>query len=496
MRASTMPSVAIIGTGFGGLGMAIQLKKAGITDLTIFEKAADVGGVWRENDYPGAACDVPSHLYSFSFAPKSDWSRRFAPQAEIYQYLRDSADKYDVRKHVRFQTEVRGSEFDERAGEWVIYLADGSTHRANVLITATGQLSRPAVPRIPGIDSFEGEIFHSATWNHDYELEGKKVAVIGTGASAIQFIPTVAEKSAHMKLFQRDAAYVIPKPDYDYSKSANALFKHVPGLLKLSRWATYAELEPRAAAFGDLQFLMKPFQWKFRSFLAQEIKDPELRAKLTPKDPMGCKRILMSNDYYRALARPNVDVVTDGIVEIRPEGLVTADGTLHAVDAIVLGTGFAATDFLSPMQVTGLDGAGLNDVWQEGAEAHLGMTVSGFPNFFMLYGPNTNLSHNSIVFMLESQIAYVRQAIEKLAEENLKWLDVRPDVQSEFNTRIQRKLADSVWAQGCKSWYTHASGKNTQNWPGFTFSYRAATRVLDSSDFVAQPKTALVLVNA
>lgn len=485
--ASTTPSIAIIGTGFGGLGMAIQLKREGFDDLTIFEKADDVGGVWRDNSYPGAACDVPSHLYSFSFAPKHDWSRRFAPQDEIYAYLRDTAKQYDVLRHIRFNTEVAGASFDEATGMWTVRLTDGTQQVFDVVITAMGQLSRPAYPAIPGIESFAGEIFHSATWDHGYDVAGKKVAVIGTGASAIQFVPQLQRQVAELRLFQRDAAHVLPKPDYPYSERAKAALDKVPGLHSLSRTATYWQLEPRAAAFTKFPQAMKVLQWRFERHLKKHVKDPERRARLTPNDPIGCKRILLSNDYFPAMAQSNVEIVTDGISEIRPDGVVTADGTLHEVDAIILGTGFQATDFLAPLRITGRSGQDLNEAWREGAEAHLGITVSGFPNLFMLYGPNTNLSHSSIVFMLESQMRYILQGVERLGRGDLKWLEVRPEIQSEFNARIQERIGATVWDKGCNSWYKTAAGKNTNNWPGFTVSYRRRTRRLRLFDFHLEP---------
>ncbi|MFN8068439.1 MAG: NAD(P)/FAD-dependent oxidoreductase [Mycolicibacterium insubricum] len=482
--AKSSPSVAIVGAGFGGLGMAVKFKQAGITDLTLFEKASDVGGVWRDNDYPGAACDVPSHLYSFSFAPYAEWSRRFAPRDEIYDYLRHCARSFGIYPHIRFDTEVTGASFDEEAGEWVIELAGGGgTHRATVLITATGQLSRPAYPRIPGLDSFAGTMFHSATWDHHHDLTGEKVAVIGTGASAIQFVPPVAAQAAHLELFQRGAAHVLPKPDYPYPKPVRKLFRRIPALLRLSRWVTYAELEPRALAFVDYPQALRLYEFRFRRHLARDIRDPRLREQLTPTDPMGCKRILLSNDYYEALARDNVSLVTEPITAVVPQGLVTADGVLHEADTIILGTGFAATDFLAPMQITGRGGTRLNDVWRDGAEAYLGLSVSGFPNFFMLYGPNTNLSHSSIVYMLEAQMGHVLDAVGEIRRRGLKWLEVRPDVLSEFNMRIQHKLDHTVWAENCSSWYRTAAGKNTQNWPGFTFAYRAAAHRLRESDY-------------
>ncbi|RYZ16763.1 MAG: NAD(P)/FAD-dependent oxidoreductase [Myxococcaceae bacterium] len=480
-------SVTIIGTGFGGIGMAVRLKQAGFEDITILEKAGDVGGVWRDNSYPGAACDVPSHLYSFSFAPKHDWSRRFAPQAEILDYLRETAERFDVLRHVRLNTEVEGASFDETAGQWIVRLADGSTHTSDVLVTAVGQLSRPAFPRIPGIDSFKGEIFHSATWNHDFDLTGKEVAVIGTGASAIQFVPHVQKQVKSLTLFQKDPAHVLPKSDYAYAEAASVAFAKVPGLQALSRWATYWQLEPRSVAFTRFPRLMGIVERQFAKYLRHQVKDPVKRALLTPTDPIGCKRILLSNDYYPALDQDNVSIVNDAIVEVRPSGVVTQDGTVHRVDAVVLGTGFQATDFLAPMHISGRGGLDLNDAWRDGAEAHLGISVAGFPNLFLLYGPNTNLSHSSIVFMLESQIAYILQSVRKLADERVTWIEVRPEVQDEFNVRIQERIGASVWDKGCNSWYQTAAGKNTNNWPGSTLTYRLRTRRPDWNHFIFQP---------
>ncbi len=482
----TTSTVAIIGTGFGGLGMAIRLKQSGLDDLVIFEKAGDVGGCWRENTYPGAACDVPSHLYSFSFEPKTDWSRRFAPQPEILDYLRHCAEKYDVRRHIRFHTEVAGAEFDESTGLWAIRLADGSTHQAQVLITASGQLSRPSYPKITGIESFAGEMFHSAHWNHDYDLTGKKVAVIGTGASSIQFVPAIVDQVEQLTLFQRDAPYVTAKPDKEYRHLDHTVNARIPGLQRVKRATTYWLLETRALGFTRFEKAMALDSWLAARNISN-ITDDELRERVTPTDPIGCKRILLANDYYQALDRPNADVITDAIVEIRPEGVVTADGTVHDVDAIILGTGFTATQFLAPMSITGRGGLDLNEAWADGAEAYLGITVSGFPNLFMLYGPNTNLGHSSIVFMLESQIGYVRQAIRHLFDSDAAWLDVRADVQDEFNDDVQRRIKSTVWDKGCTSWYQTASGKNTNNWPGFTFAYRRRVAKFDASAYDESP---------
>ncbi|MFC7451238.1 flavin-containing monooxygenase [Rhodococcus daqingensis] len=487
---SGRPSVTIIGSGFGGLGMAIALRRAGVEDITVLERADDLGGCWRENTYPGAACDVPSHLYSYSFEPKSDWSRRFAPQGEILDYLRHCARKYDVLRHIRFRAEVTGARFDDGENRWEVTLADGTVHRTDILVSACGQLSRPAWPSIPGIESFGGEIFHSATWNHDYDLDGKEVAVIGTGASAIQFVPQIAPRVHRLRLFQRGAAHVLPKPDYAYPPAVRAVFAKVPFLQRLSRWATYWTLESRALAFTRFPQLMSAVDLRFKRHLRHRVPDPEARARLTPTDPIGCKRILLSTDYYDALTRPDVEVVTAGIEAITPEGLVTADGRRHVVDAIILGTGFAATEFLAPMRITGRDGRDLHDAWAEGAEAHLGITVSGFPNLFLLYGPNTNLGHSSIVFMLESQIRYVLQAVRRLARGDVRRLEVRAEAQRASNEVLQRRIGATVWDRGCNSWYTTDSGRNTNNWPGFTFAYRLATRQLREADFVPQPADA------
>ncbi|MEV6496283.1 flavin-containing monooxygenase [Streptomyces prunicolor] len=435
-------SIAIIGTGFAGLGMAARLKRAGFHDLTLFEKADDVGGCWRDNTYPGAACDVPSHLYSYSFAQNTAWSRRFAPQAEIHQYLRDTADTFGITPHIRFNSPVTTAEFDEESATWAITLEDGSVHVADILIAATGLLNRPLVPGIPGLDTFQGEQFHSATWNHDYDLTGKSVAVVGTGASAVQFVPAIAPRVARLTLFQKNAAHVIPKPDHPYAPIARTAFRRIPGLQRLSRWLTYWQLEPRGAAFTRFPRLLKIADRQFRRHIARQVTDDALRTALTPEDPIGCKRILLSNEYYGALTRDNVDVVTSPITEVTPTGVRTSDGSHHEVDAIIYGTGFKATEILG---------------------------------------------HSSVVLMLEAQINYVLQAVRRLAKGDIAWLEVWSAVQAGSNAALQRRIRTSVWAQECDSWYRTAAGKNTIQWPGFTFEYAARTRRLDESDFHLEP---------
>ncbi|MHA6493606.1 flavin-containing monooxygenase [Pseudomonas borbori] len=481
---STAPlRVVIIGSGFAGVGLAIRLKQAGIEDFLLLEKAAEVGGTWRDNDYPGAACDVPSHLYSFSFAPKADWSRKYAPQAEIQQYLLDCVERYALRRHIACNREVVAARFDAPAALWRIKLANGEELSAQVLVSACGQLNRPAYPPLAGIEHFAGEAFHSARWRHDLDLSGKRVAVIGTGASAIQFVPQIQPKVANLQLFQRSPAYVLPKPDRAYRRWEVALKRRWPWLQRIDRGLKYLQHELRALAFINFPGLMGLFRSGFIRHLADHIADPELRTRLEPDYPMGCKRILISNDYYPALAQANVQVVSEAIREVNAGGIVTADGHQHACDVLIFATGFAASEFLAPMQITGLDGVELNQRWKEGAEAYKGISVSGFPNLFLLYGPNTNLGHSSIIYMLESQFRYVLSCIETLRERALRYLDVKPQAQLRFNRQVQTAVQRTIWAQGCDSWYRNDSGKHTNNWPGYTFSYRHITRAPELADY-------------
>ena len=475
--------VIIIGAGFGGLGMAIRLKEQGQDDLLLIEKGHDVGGCWRDNTYPGAACDVPSHLYSYSFERHYPWSRRFAPQQEIFAYQQYCARKYDIYRHIRFNTEVADARYQDDTGTWQVTLTNGDILTCKALITATGQLNQPAYPPLAGIEDFQGAHFHSARWNHEIDLTGKTVAVVGTGASAIQFVPEVAKQAARVKLFQRSAAHVIAKPDRPYHSLEHRLLKWLPATQTLDRLRIYAANESRVLGFTSLQQAMKIYEWLFKRHLRKQIADPALREKLTPDYPMGCKRILMSNDYYPALAKDHVDVINHGIASVDATGLTDTDGTHHQADVIIYGTGFRATDFLTPMTVIGRDGQDLNQAWQDGAEAYLGITVRGFPNLFMLYGPNTNLGHNSIIYMLESQIHYVRQCLAEMDEQGLRALEVRDTVQAQFNDDVQRKIRATVWDKGCHSWYKTDSGKNTNNWPGFTFDYRRLTRHVNWSDY-------------
>ncbi len=476
-------NVVIIGAGFGGLGMAIRLKAQGQDNLLLIEKGHDVGGCWRDNTYPGAACDVPSHLYSFSFERHYPWSRRFAQQKEIFAYQQYCARKYDLYRHIRFNTEVAEARFLDEPGLWEITMTNGEVITCRGLITATGQLNQPAYPPLSGIEDFQGPHFHSARWNHDEDLTGKTVAVVGTGASAIQFVPEIAKVAGKVKLFQRSAAHVIPKPDRAYRKAEHWMLKKLPVTQTLDRMRIYAANEARVLGFTSFQKAMLVYEWLFARQLKKQIKDPVLREKLTPDYPMGCKRILMSNDYYPALAQANTEVINYGIDAVDKKGLTDSSGTHHKVDVIIYGTGFKATEFLTPMTITGRNGKDLNSTWRDGAEAYLGITVRGFPNLFMLYGPNTNLGHNSIIYMLESQIHYVQQCLAEMDDQQLHSMEVRESVQARFNDNVQRKISDTVWDKGCHSWYKTDSGKNTNNWPGFTFDYRRQTQHLQLNDY-------------
>ncbi len=473
------PRVAVVGAGFGGIGLGAVLRGADVADVTILDRAAGVGGVWRDNTYPGAACDVPSHLYSFSFAPGHEWTRRFAPQSDILRYLQRVAREHDLAP--RFDAEVTEARWDDARAAWHLDLADGGSLETDVLVPACGQLSRPAKPRIPGLESFAGPVFHSAEWDHDVDLTGKRVAVIGTGASAIQFVPAIVDRVAAMTVFQRSAPYLIPKPDRRYGALTRALLRTAPAARWPGRafWTLF--FETGALGFTRFPALTPPFRWAHNAMVRRQVPDAGLRARLRPDYPVGCKRVGISSDWFPALARPHVDVVTEAITAVTPTGVRAADGTEHPAEVIILGTGFASTEFLAPMKIFGPGGVELSEQWRDGARAHLGITDPGFPNLFLLYGPNTNLGSGSIVHMLESQIAYVRQAIETLAA-GTRTLTVRPEVESRFDTEMQQRLDGSVWT-GCQSWYRTASGRIVNNWPGLMREYRKRTSRFDVTEY-------------
>lgn len=481
------PEIAIIGSGFAGLGIAIRLSQSGHSRFTIYEKADRLGGTWRDNIYPGSGCDVPSHLYCFSFEPKPDWRRKFSPQAEILAYLEHCADKYGLHPHIRFEAEIAEARFDAAAGRWTIVFSDGSRAHADILISGTGQLNRPAYPAIPGQDAFEGASFHSARWNHSHDLRGKRVAVIGCGASAIQFIPQIAPKVERLTIFQRTPNWIIPRGDKTYSSFAKWLFEHVPGCNRAYRAYLYTLLEMRFAAFRKKSRLGKLLEWLGKRHMRAQLPKSEWHKALTPDYPIGAKRILVSDDFYPALARGNVDLVTAAIDRIGGNGIVTGGGAKHPADTIIYATGFQATDFLAPMKIVGRNGRELNEAWRKGAEAHMGVMVSGFPNLFLLYGPNTNLGHNSIIFMMERQIDYILQVIGRMQRLGLRYVDVKPEAQRRYNDWVQENLKRSVWDAVAVSWYMTEAGKITNNWPGYTLDYWRRMRRPDWSALEEAP---------
>jgi cation diffusion facilitator CzcD-associated flavoprotein CzcO len=477
--------VIVVGTGFAGLGMAIQLRRDGREDFVVLEKADDVGGTWRDNTYPGCACDIQSHMYSFSFEQNPDWSRSFSSQREIWDYLRRVTGKYDLRRKIHFGVEMTGARWDTDEQRWHVATASGAEYVARFLVAGTGALHIPHVPVLPGLDGFAGPAFHSANWNHDVDLRGKRVAVIGTGASAIQFVPKIAPRVAELHLFQRTPPWIMPKPDHAIPDWARALFHRVPVVQRGYRNFLYWLLESRAMGFNGHPAMLRFAERFARWNIERAIADPELRAKLTPDYAMGCKRVLVANDFYPALNRDNVHLVTDGVAEVRPNAIVDAAGVEHPVDVIIFGTGFHVTDAFDYLDLTGRDGRDLAKEWRAGGiRTHLGMTVAGFPNLFFLLGPNTGLGHNSVVFMIESQIRYVAEAIRLVEREHAGTIEVRAAVQDRFQAEIQRKLADGIWTTGgCTSWYLDAAGVNRTIWPGFTWRYWMRTRKVSRSDF-------------
>ncbi|MGH8998161.1 MAG: flavin-containing monooxygenase [Acidimicrobiia bacterium] len=477
--------VVIVGTGFAGLGQAIRLRQEGIDSFVVLERAGDVGGTWRDNTYPGAACDVPSHLYSFSFAPNPEWSRSFSAQDEILAYLRDCADRLGVRPHLRFGHEVTGARWCADEGRWHVETTGGN-YRARVLVSATGALSDPCLPGLPGLDRFAGTTFHSARWDHDHDLTGRRVAVIGTGASAIQFVPQIQPKVENLTLFQRTPPWVLPRWDRPFRGWERWLFRNLPLTQRLARAGIYWGREGYVLGFAFDPRVMRAAERFARRHLHHQVPGTELRAKLTPDYTIGCKRVLISNDYYPSLTQPNVDVVTDPIGEIRPAGVMTAGGEMHPVDTIIFGTGFRVTDIPAAARICGRDGTSLAEHWHGGMEAHKGTSVAGFPNLFLLVGPNTGLGHSSQVFMIESQLAYVTDAVRcVLGAGAAATVEVRPEAQAAWNDDIQAAMGRTVWTTGgCRSWYLDEQGRNTTLWPDFTWRFRRHTRRFDPGAYV------------
>jgi cation diffusion facilitator CzcD-associated flavoprotein CzcO len=478
--------VAVVGAGFSGLGAAIRMRQAGIEDFVVLERADEVGGTWQANTYPGCQCDVASHLYSFSFMPNPDWSRGYSHQREIWNYLRRCADRGGVRPHLRLGCEVLEARWVEGDGRWRIETSAGPL-TADVVIAGPGGLSEPSIPDFPGLESFAGPVFHSAAWDHDVDLRGKRVAVIGTGASAIQVVPSIQPDVARLDVFQRTPPWIVPHRDRPIGRLKRWLYRTFPPMQKLARAGVYMSREPLVLGLVHRPGLLRAVERIALRHMKRQVPDPELRRRLTPAYRIGCKRILPSNDWYPALGRDNVEVVSDGVAEVRPEGILDRAGNLHELDVIVMATGFKVMDLPIAERLRGREGT-LAEAWRDRMEAYLGTTISGFPNLFLLVGPNTGLGHNSIVYMIESQLNYVLDGLRVMGERELASVEVRPEVQREFNADLQRRLRGTVWdSGGCASWYLDSRGCNRTIWPRQTWSFRRMTRRFDPASYRLEP---------
>jgi cation diffusion facilitator CzcD-associated flavoprotein CzcO len=476
--------IAVIGSGFAGLGMAIQLKRRGEEDFVVLERADEVGGTWRDNHYPAAACDVQSNLYSFSFAPNPDWPRSYSEQPEIQAYLESIADRYDVRRHCVFRADVTSARWDDGDRRWHVRTTGGD-FRAQVLVSAAGALADPTYPDIPGLETFTGTVMHSARWDDGHDLTGERVAVIGTGASAIQIVPAIQPVVDSITVYQRTAPWIVPRTDRPTKRWARFLYRHVPLLQTLIRGVFYLSRELLVVGMAKRPRLLRPVEGLARAHLERQVRDPKLKAALTPRYTIGCKRILISNDYYPAVAAPNAELVTAGIAEARPRSIVTTDGVERPTDTIVLATGFSVTDLPIAERIRGRDGRSLAEVWAKGMVSNRSTTVAGFPNLFLLVGPNVGVGHTSMVYMIESQVAYVDAALRAMAAENLAVLETTPQAQEAYRAFIARKSRGTVWlAGGCASWYLDEHGHNTTLWPDFTFRFRKLLGTFDRANYV------------
>jgi cation diffusion facilitator CzcD-associated flavoprotein CzcO len=488
-------SVAIVGGGFGGVGAAAMLKRAGYEDVTVFEKNERVGGVWSANTYPGAACDVPSHLYELSFAPNS-WSRRYAPQAEIQAYVEGVARRFGVLDRVRTGVEVTSATWDEARGRWRLETSAGP-HEAELLLPACGQLSVPKKPAIPGLESFAGPAFHTAEWRHDVDLAGMRVAVLGTGCSAIQVVPAIQPEVAQLDVYQRSPGWTLPKMDRAYSARERALFRRFPALHRLDRSSLFAAHELIAAAMTRHRWLLPAFRWASRRQITAAIEDPRLRRKVMPRDEIGCKRVMLTDDWYPTLAQPNVELIDQRIEAVTPGGIRTVGGEERPADVLVLATGFASHDFVAPMEIAGQGGRRLSEEWGEVPRAYLGLSVPGFPNMFLLYGPNTNGGSGSVIFTIEAGMGHVLVALRELDRAGAGEIEVRPEAAERFDRELREALVDTVWHSGCTNWYVDEKGNDPSQWPWLWSTYRRRTARLDPGVYelsgVARPTAAPAL---
>jgi cation diffusion facilitator CzcD-associated flavoprotein CzcO len=494
--ASGIPSgvldVLIVGAGFSGLGMAIKLLQQGTKDFLVIEKADDIGGTWYVNQYPGCACDIPSHLYSFSFDRNPDWSRMYSGRDEIQRYLKSCAQRFGLNPYIRLNTRMKEAVWDEGTSLWRVATGEGAIIRARVLVSAVGGLHVPRFPEIPGMEKFAGPSFHSTWWDASVPLEGKRVAVIGTGASAIQFVPEIAPKVGKLSIFQRTPPWIVPKEDFAIPERWRNRFRKLSFFTWLLRTALFWLYEIRVWGFlGKVDALRRRGEKMALDHIAAQVPDPEMRARVTPDYQFGCKRVLISNDFYPALQRPNVEFVTDGIREIRERSIVTQDGTERPVDVLIYATGFRATEPLHDTRVVGRNGVDIHQAWQERISAYLGMTVSGFPNFFILLGPNTGLGHNSVVLMSEAQIGYVMDCLRMMRKRGSRVMEVKAATQQRFVDELRKRLAGTVWESGgCRSWYQDArTGESPVIWPGSVVAYKRRTRAVAEADYVLSTKT-------
>jgi cation diffusion facilitator CzcD-associated flavoprotein CzcO len=482
MSVATPPRVLIVGAGFGGIAAAIELRRHGLTDVRILDAAPELGGTWFYNRYPGAACDVPSHLYSFSFEQRRTWSRLCSPQAEILSYLGEVARAHGVDRLLAPGRRVSSCAFDESRSVWLTETEAGERHEAEAIVLATGQLNRPSIPRLAGLDRFTGHSFHSARWDHGYDLRGKRVAVVGTGASAVQFVPQVAGQAAQLTVFQRTGNWLLPRENRVYPPPLRKLIERVAPIQWLRRRWMFNYLELLTLIIRHPRTIGRLMEARSRMFMRRQVPDRRLRAKIVPDYAFGCKRVLFSSHYLPALARPNVELVTDGIANVTETGIRTEDGRERECDCIIWSTGFRAGEFMAPMRVVGTGGRELGDHWQHGAHAHLGLTVPGFPSMFLMYGPNTNTSGGSIIVYLEAQASYIRQALEHLRQGGYASLDVRADVEARSDRETQARFAGTAWT-ACDSWYRDEHGRIVANWPGYMRDYLERTRTFQPSEY-------------
>jgi cation diffusion facilitator CzcD-associated flavoprotein CzcO len=481
--------VLIIGAGFSGICMGIQLRKAGMGSFLIIEKRDDIGGTWYDNRYPGCACDIPSHLYSFSFDPSPDWSRMYPGQPEIQEYLKHCIERRGLAPHIRLNTKFQEGVWDENSSHWRVMTHDGARIDARVLVSGMGALHVPHYPEIKGLERFQGPAFHSSTWNHDVDLTGKNVAVVGTGASAIQFVPRIAPRTGKLYLFQRTPAWIIPRPDFPINEKWRSRFRRIPGVMRAFRQFIFWRQELRVFGFLGNRFVREQAEKIARRHLEAQVPDPKLRAALAPNYQLGCKRVLVSDDFYPSLSRPSVELVTEPIGEVREHSIVTRDGIERPIDVLIYGTGFRATEPLIGCRIVGRQGVEIHDAWRERMSAYLGITVAGFPNLFIMLGPNTGLGHNSVVLMIEAQVRYAMNCLRLMRRKKQRVIEVRPEVQQRFVEEIYRRMTSTVWRSGgCKSWYQdQRTGEITTLWPGSVVTYFRRTRRVIPSDYLLAP---------